>query len=273
MNTPPRGERVENVVQVFILLAVGVMAGAASFTHVHDWTMHNSPTGTPDWFGWANAVISELTPIAAGLEARRRSRHGQSIGYPITVLIASMTLSLAAQFAVAKPGVSGWLLSAVPALAFMALVKLVIGRTPATAPEPQPTKVKLSAPAGTTTAVPAPVTVPDPATVAPVTPVTPGPAPDPAGTVPATPVEKPADTTPATDDPEPFEVPAGLVMSANLLAAQHHTTTGQPITEATLADRLSIDPHTARRLLESIGAAPSTPAAPVNGHDPVKVTR
>lgn len=256
MNTPPRGERAENVVQVLILLAVGIMAGAASFTHVHDWTMANSPTGTPDWFGWANAVISELTPIAAGLEARRRSRHHQPIGYPITVLIASMTLSLAAQFAVAKPGISGWLLSAVPALAFMALVKLVIGRTPATTPDPKP--IKVSAPEAATTAVPAPAT--DPTPVKPVTPA------------PVTRVEKPADTPPATDDPEPFEVPAGLVMSANLLNAQHHNTTGHPITETTLADRLSIDPHTARQLLESIGATPSTTAAPINGHDPVKVT-
>ena len=34
-----RSERVENVTQVVILLLVGGMAGAASFTHVHDWTM------------------------------------------------------------------------------------------------------------------------------------------------------------------------------------------------------------------------------------------
>ena len=60
--------KAETTVKVLILLAVGGMAGAASFTHVHDWTMHNSPAGTPGWFGWANAVISELTPIAAGLE-------------------------------------------------------------------------------------------------------------------------------------------------------------------------------------------------------------
>jgi hypothetical protein len=172
-----------------------------------------------------------------------------------------MTLSLAAQFAVAKPGVSGWLLSAVPALAFMALVKLVISRTPATAPDPQPIKTKVSAPADTTTAVPAPIAVPAPASVAPVTPA------------PATRVEKPADTPPTTDDRDAFEVPAGLVMSANLLNAQHRNTTGHPITETTLAERLDVDTTTARRLLESIGVAPSsTPAAPVNGHDPVKVT-
>ena len=41
---------------------VAGMAGAASFTHVHDWTMHNSPAGTGNWFGWANAMVSELIP-------------------------------------------------------------------------------------------------------------------------------------------------------------------------------------------------------------------
>ncbi len=48
------------------------MAGAASFSHVHDWTMDNAPAGTGSWFGWANAMVSELIPLAAGLEARRR---------------------------------------------------------------------------------------------------------------------------------------------------------------------------------------------------------
>jgi hypothetical protein len=70
VSTPPDG-RLENTVQIIILLIIGGMAGAASFTHVHDWTMHNSPAGTGGWFGWANAVISELTPTAAGLDIRR----------------------------------------------------------------------------------------------------------------------------------------------------------------------------------------------------------
>ena len=73
MTTPQPG-RAENIVQVIIVLVIGGMAGAASFTHVHDWTMHNVPAGTSGWFGWANAIISELTPTAAGLEIRRRKR-------------------------------------------------------------------------------------------------------------------------------------------------------------------------------------------------------
>jgi hypothetical protein len=129
--------RLENLIQLFIVLLIGGMAGAASFTHVHDWTMHNAPAGTGGWFGWANAVISELTPTAAGLEIRRRKRHGQPIAYPMAVLIAVAALSLTAQVAQAKPSPTGWLVAAIPALAFLALTKLALSRPPNT-PQLQP---------------------------------------------------------------------------------------------------------------------------------------
>jgi hypothetical protein len=118
-------------------------AGWASFTHVHDWTMHHAPAdghsptenkiclaGTPDLFGWVNAVISELVPVAAFLTIRRRRRTGAPIGYPLALLIAAASLSLLAQLAVAQRSPSGSLLSAVPALAFMALVTLIFTTTP-----------------------------------------------------------------------------------------------------------------------------------------------
>ena len=72
-----RSDRFEGVVLVVILLTVAGFAGAASFTHVKDWTLANSPAGTGEWFGWANAVISELVPVAALLTIRRRKRAGQ----------------------------------------------------------------------------------------------------------------------------------------------------------------------------------------------------
>jgi hypothetical protein len=132
---PTAGERFEGVMLVLILLAIGGMAAAASFTHVHDWTMANSPTGTGDWFGWANAVISDLVPLGVGLEVRRRRRHNLPIGaYPITVILAAAALSLAGQLAEAKPSITGWLLAAVPALGFLALTKLVISRPSRPAP-------------------------------------------------------------------------------------------------------------------------------------------
>ncbi len=97
-----RAERFEGIVLVAILLTVGTLAGAASFTHVHDWTMDNSPAGTPDWFGWANAAISELLPIAALLTIRARRRADKPTRYPMFLLICGVALSLSAQLAVAS---------------------------------------------------------------------------------------------------------------------------------------------------------------------------
>jgi hypothetical protein len=127
-------ERAESAILGVILAVVAVAAGWASFTHVHDWTMRHVPAGTPSAFGWVNAVISELVPVAALLTIRRRRRAGDSITYPVVLLLASAALSLAAQLAVATRSPSGWLLSAVPALAFMALVKLVFATSTSTPP-------------------------------------------------------------------------------------------------------------------------------------------
>jgi hypothetical protein len=123
----PTGERVEGAIQIGILLVVGLAAMAASFTHVHDWTMDNSPAGTPDAFGWANAVISELLPTGSLLEMRRRSRQGKSISFPVAVLLGSTAFSLTANLAGAVPTVSGWLVAGLPAVAFMVLTKMVLG--------------------------------------------------------------------------------------------------------------------------------------------------
>jgi peptidoglycan/LPS O-acetylase OafA/YrhL len=154
-------ERGEGLLLVGILLTVAGFAGAASFTHVHDWTMRNSPAGTKDWFGWANATISELVPTACALVIRRRRRTGAGVAYPLGLLVAAVALSLAAQLAVAKPGLSGGLLSAVPALAFVALTKVVLSTKPAAVPvvvelaEPQSAPVvQVAAPTRANGAIP-----------------------------------------------------------------------------------------------------------------------
>src|SRR5205823_13981187 len=79
--------------------------------------------------------------------------------YPIVVIIAAAGLSLAGQFAEAKPSVSGWLLAAVPALGFLALTKLILSRpTPTSEPaaDADASGQQLAAPDGriTTTALP-----------------------------------------------------------------------------------------------------------------------
>ncbi|WP_433128222.1 DUF2637 domain-containing protein [Micromonospora sp. CA-240977] len=170
--TNTRADRIEGLVLIVILLIVAGFAGAASFTHVKDWTLDNSPAGTGEWFGWANAVISELIPAAALLTIRRRRRTGGSIGYPMFLLVAAVALSLSAQLAVAKPGLSGWLLSAVPALAFIGLSKLVLSTAPT------PTPAADAAPARPveqpTATAPAPA-VAEPVVLAPVEPAHPAP--------------------------------------------------------------------------------------------------
>ncbi|MFE2613349.1 hypothetical protein ACFXA2_07025 [Micromonospora chalcea] len=238
---PTTGTRVEGLVLVLILLTVAGFAGAASFTHVKDWTLANSPTGTGEWFGWANAVISELVPIASLLTIRRRRRTGAPIGYPLFLLIAAAGLSLAAQLAVAKSGPSGWLLSAVPALAFMALVKLVLA--------PAPVREDTTPPAEP--AEPLRVQVAEQVTEpAPPAAITPAPAPEPApATTPPPVVEPEPVTVPA---PEPVDVPTHLLPMARFAAVQHEQSTGNPITPAELADRLDVNAAVAGQLLTTL---------------------
>jgi hypothetical protein len=217
-----RPDRIEGLVLILILLLVAGSAGAASFTHVKDWTLANSPTGTGDWFGWANAVISELVPVAALLTIRRRRRANQPVGYPIALLLAAAGLSLAAQLAVAKPGPSGWLLSAVPALAFMALVKLVLA----------PTNTHQDT---------APATVPA------------------ADQTLADTASAPSEATAATaeDAPAPV-VPPHLLPTARFSVVQHEQATGRVITADELAVRMSVTPAIAGQLLAVV--KPSQPA-------------
>src|SRR5271165_6618364 len=277
--------KTERLVQVLILIVIAAMAGAASFTHVHDWTMHNAPAGTGSWFGWANAVISELTPTAAGIEIRRRKRRKQQVAYPMTVLIAAAVLSLAAQVAEARPTPAGWISSAVPALAFLALTKLVLSRTSATPGEPScPQTTSAPIPAGgllpTTTGTTAPAGPQSPSeTTAPSAgnsfPATRTPdgsahlatsAPT-AGTSTSIPTAAPAAATLTHDRlGELRPVPSGqLLFSARMTAFAHHQETGHPITSGQLADRLTIPEPLAASLLDHLDGTTPPPVTAVNG--------
>ena len=122
------GRGMEGAVQVVILLTIGGVAAAASFTHVHDVAAAH---GQPGWLAWADAVVLELMSIATGLEIRRRHQAGQSAGFVIGVLVGAVVLSLSAQVVEAEGSVVGWLAAALPALGFLALVKIILTRTPA----------------------------------------------------------------------------------------------------------------------------------------------
>jgi|HigsolmetaAR206D_1030411.scaffolds.fasta_scaffold05061_3 hypothetical protein len=261
-----RSDRVEGLVLVVILLVVGGLAGAASFTHVHDWTMNNSPAGTGDWFGWANAAISELIPLAALLTIRRRRRVGGPIGYPMFLLVAAVALSLSAQLAVAKPGISGWLLSAVPALAFLGLSKLVLTTKPALVPAqnpvpsppkaPSPSEVPDSASSPTGTPVPAAVPVEDedrPASV----PVEANGQDEARGEQDE--VGEGQDERDGSADRQDEGQTRDLVGLARQAAARHQAATGRPITRDELRAALRVANSTASELLRLI-REPDRPA-------------
>ncbi|GAA1393526.1 DUF2637 domain-containing protein [Catellatospora coxensis] len=212
----PRGERIEGIVQTVIMLAIGAAAGAASFRHVHDVAASHGQTG---WLAWADAVTLEAASIAAGLEMRRRKRHGKPVLFPAATLTCAVALSLAAQVVEAEDSVIGWIAAALPALGFLAMVKMAMGRADPTTP---PSLVgAVHQPPGPVEAEPGP------------TPAEPGP-----------------------DQPEPGPVPDGADQSATVAdhavqallpaartAANTITTAGVSLTRTTLARQLRRDGH------------------------------
>jgi hypothetical protein len=270
----------QNGILIVIVLLVGFMAGAASFNHVHDWTLDHSPADTPDWFGWANAVITELIPTASLIEIgrRRRKNHTAKVGYPMFLLVAAVGISLTAQLAIAEASLFGWMVSALPALAFFALSKLVFSvtahrptddqvaaTTPATSPatSPDTTRAEVSpAAASTTRATPrkrTPAKKTSPKTPAKKTtpPAAPKPVPAAPATVPALAPAAPSDT----------EIPVQLLSSARAIATSHRDSHDEPINKNQLAVRLRIPTATADDILTYLENHPVTPATtrPHNG--------
>jgi hypothetical protein len=201
-----------------------------------------------------------LIPTAALIIIARRRRTGAPIGYPMFLLVVAVGLSLTAQLAVAEPTVFGWMVSALPALAFFALSKLIFTAVPAPA-----------------TDVPAPTLAPSPAPSLDTAPATP-----PAATTPADPVtdtgtdtdlDDPAKTTPATaassvpagpatspatpPDLRPATVPAALLANARTIAAAHRDQHGQPITAGQMAVRLKVPTTLATDILTALHTNPT----------------
>ncbi len=247
---PPRGERIEGIVQTVIMLAIGAAAGAASFRHVHDVAASHGQTG---WLAWADAVTLEAASIAAGLEMRRRKRHGKPVLFPAATLTCAVALSLAAQVVEAEDSVIGWIAAALPALGFLAMVKMAMGRADPTTP---PSLV------GAVHQPPGPVEV-EP------------------GTAPA---------EPGPDQPEPGPVPDGADQSATVAdhavrallpaartAADNLATEGAALTRTTLARQLRRDGHhlsnqTATALVRALRAHDSAAPEGADEEPPMNAT-
>jgi hypothetical protein len=237
-----RSEKAEGFTQIMIMFAIGIMAAAASFTHVHDVAVAH---GQPDWIGWADAVVVELMSIALGLELRRRARTGRPVTFIMITLVFFIAVSLSAQVVEAERSIIGWLAAALPALGFLVLAKVVLSRTVAksTNTEHQPETATQ------------PATTAEPATPAPVEPK-PGPKPElepvPLPVAPVQPKPAPPEihNTPVWVDSTP--VPTHLLPTARFALVNHEQTTGQEITADELAARMSIRSEVARQLLEHL---------------------
>ncbi|MGW3608589.1 DUF2637 domain-containing protein [Micromonospora sp. NPDC005163] len=235
-------ERLENRIQVLIMLLIGGAAGAASFRHVHDVAAAH---GQPGWLAWADAVVLELTSIAAGLELRRNRRLGTSVAFPATVLTVAVFLSLAAQVVEAEASAIGWIAAALPALGFLTMVKIALGRADPAPPErtARPTRDAPGPPLIADAAVPD-TREPVPAPPLPV-PTNTGPVRDCTAAVPA-----PADQDPAVPDRRAEDTPVrdrGPGITALVPAARTAARTldahGTPLSRKALAGQLRADGH------------------------------
>lgn len=240
-----RAARIEGMIQTLIMLAIGGAAGAASFRHVHDVAAAH---GQPGWLAWCDAVTLEAASIAAGLDLRRRKRVGKPVVFPAATLTAAVALSLSAQVVEAQASVIGWLAAALPALGFLAMVKMALGRAD-----------------------------PGPATVGSgLVPVEAGPAPASPGLVPAQPGT--AHTRPTVGAEVAALVPAartaaevlasqGVALSRTSLAAQLRAE-GHALSTATATEllrQLRTEPITAPAVLSLATSGPVTePVEPVN---------
>lgn len=119
----------EDRLQVALMLAVGAIAAAASWSHVLSLADQHGQGG---WLAWAVAACIETAAVSAGLEVRRRRRTTGPTAGPLVVLVLATALQLAAQVAEAEQSPWGVTLAAVPAVTFLALAKLALSRTPRT---------------------------------------------------------------------------------------------------------------------------------------------
>jgi hypothetical protein len=145
--------KLADVIRIGVAVILGGIGAAAGFTHTHDWAVSHGQTG---WLAWATAVVIEGMAVVAGFEIHHDRAAGRSYALPATVLVFGVLVQMTAQVAEAEPSPAGWLVAAMPALGFLAVVKLLMRRTPTEAPAP----VEVTPAAEPAREAPAPVAVP-----------------------------------------------------------------------------------------------------------------
>ncbi|UXY21944.1 DUF2637 domain-containing protein [Streptomyces cynarae] len=218
-----------HLARVDAVIVQAVIAGALSFSHLHDLA---AAAGQGGWKAWAYPVSVDLLLVAAWRRMRGQQRAGQSAGGPRLWFLVALAASLGANVATAglldldhvpaslRVVVAGW-----PAVAFFGgtLLAHAPHEPEARAAPVSPTNTdeeRHPAPAALDTPdrerLPAPSTDPEPA-AEPVAAPTPAP-------VPAVPL------------------PPALVERVRALAEEHRSSTGRPADPDTVRARLGLPP-------------------------------
>lgn len=119
--------RFADVIRIGVAVVLGGIGAAAGFTHTHDWAANHGQTG---WLAWATAVVIEGIAIVAGIEIHHDRAAGRPFTFPMIVLVFGVLVQMTAQVAEAERSPAGWLVAAMPALGFLAVVKLLMRRMP-----------------------------------------------------------------------------------------------------------------------------------------------
>ncbi|MDX2936363.1 DUF2637 domain-containing protein [Streptomyces ipomoeae] len=225
--------------RVDAVIVQAVIAGALSFSHLHDLA---EAAGQGGWKAWAYPVSVDLLLVAAWRRMRQAQRAGQGAGGPRLWFLVALTASLGANVATAglldldhvpawlRVVVAGW-----PAVAFFG------GTLLAHAPHPQEAPV---APAPSSTdrheeshSVPAAVDMPDrdalPASST---------DPDPDSAPESTTVEPATAPAPAPAPVPAVALPPALVDRVRAVADEHRSATGLPADPDAVRARLGLPP-------------------------------
>jgi hypothetical protein len=119
--------RFADVIRIGVAVVLGGIGAAAGFTHTHNWAANHGQTG---WLAWATAVVIEGIAIVAGIEIHHDRATGRPYRFPMIVLVFGVLVQMTAQVAEAERTPAGWLVAAMPALGFLAVVKLLMRRLP-----------------------------------------------------------------------------------------------------------------------------------------------
>ncbi|MEU9620539.1 DUF2637 domain-containing protein [Streptomyces sp. NPDC088251] len=203
------------------VLVQAVIAGALSFSHLHDLA---EAAGQDGWKAWAYPISVDLLLVAAWRRMRTHADNRPAWVWFVIALTASLGANIATAGMLDLGDVPPWLRILVagwPALAFLG--GTLLAHTPAALPadvEPAP--------------VAAPLAAPDPGPV-PDVPVER--APEPAPELPPAPAPAPAPTPVSASA---VAVPPALLDHARKVADTHHATTGHRIDATTLRARLGV---------------------------------